>query len=209
MRHCELRSRSQQSPARTPREALDHVEDTKATSLGQLIGYKVNRPALVDIIRSKHRYPRQRDLLALLGAQLKSFLAIDLVGSLGVLDLAFDHEHVQLGRATVLWILLGQALQSGPQASIGTALQRPSGGRPGKHGESAGATLTEATALQLVNGLALLRGRYPFHSTSSFKATLSSLASPRIRLSLLFSASSSRRRFVSDTYMPPDLVFRR
>jgi hypothetical protein len=59
------------------------------------------------------------------------------------------------------------------------------------------------------HGPTSLHGRHHFPSTNSLSAALSSSASPNRRLSLAFSASSSRSRLASETYMPPNFDFQR
>ena len=61
----------------------------------------------------------------------------------------------------------------------------------------------------MLGSLTACRGRYHFFAKSSFNAALSSMASARSRLSLAFSASSSRSRLASFTSMFPNFAFQR
>ena len=60
---------------------------------------------------------------------------------------------------------------------------------------------------EVFDGLAPLRGRHHFPSTSSLSAALSSSASARRRFSFAFSCSSARSRLASETSRPPYFDF--
>jgi len=61
--------------------------------------------------------------------------------------------------------------------------------------------------LQIGRSLPMRGGRHHFFPSRSFSATLSSIASASIRLSLAFSSNSASRRRASDTSRPPYLAF--
>src|SRR6202042_3538783 len=61
--------------------------------------------------------------------------------------------------------------------------------------------------LQISRSLPMRGGRHHFFPRRSFSATLSSIASASIRLSLAFSSSSAFNRRASDTSSPPNLAF--
>ncbi len=60
---------------------------------------------------------------------------------------------------------------------------------------------------KVCDSFSLGSGRYHFFPNRSFKATLSSMASASMRLSLVFSSSHAFRRLASDTSMPPNFAF--
>src|SRR5690606_26690194 len=61
--------------------------------------------------------------------------------------------------------------------------------------------------LQVGDGLAHRSGPYHFFESRSFSAALSSMASASRRFSFPFSSSRARRRWASDTLIPPNLAF--
>src|ERR1700722_6767290 len=104
--------------------------------------------------------------------------------------------------------LLGQGLQAFAQRSV----IRP----PGviTHAGSVGADHPARPPLahlvgrlQISRSLPMRGGRHHFFPRRSFSATLSSIASASIRLSLAFSSSSAFNRRASDTSSPPNLAF--
>lgn len=58
----------------------------------------------------------------------------------------------------------------------------------------------------VVHSLAFVVGRQKFFEAISLSAAMSSIDSARSRFSLLFSASSVRSRWASDTVIPPNLA---
>lgn len=94
-------------------EVVHHLQRAEASAVGQLIGYRIHRPVLVENNSDEHRHARAHDLLALFGTHMKPFLAINPVSPLAVDDMAFENEHVMQGPAALFGVLLGHTLQVG------------------------------------------------------------------------------------------------
>jgi len=90
--------------------------------------------------------------------------------------LAFRPEHRVQRRAPISGVLFGQRVQARPQGRVIPPLEGAPGGRPAEASEPTSPVFADAATFEVFDGLAPLRGRHHFPSTSSLSAALSSSA---------------------------------
>src|SRR6185295_7808235 len=184
-------------------------EHPQLPAVDQAIGHVVHRPALV---RSRRRGQRQAlgdpDALALSLAHHEPLFPIQAVRPLVIHRPALptkQHLDAPIAVAALLRGELGNAasqLQRG-RAPAPIAVQRTRN----PHQPASARHAQRALGGENAHRLALSLRAYHFRPTRSFSAEMSSAWSATMRLSLAFSASSSRSRRSSATVMPAYLAF--
>src|SRR5262245_4414225 len=192
-----------------PRAVIDDGEDAEAPSVGELVRYEVERPALVGTQRHQHRRPGpDRSLAPATTANGELLLPIEPEQLLVVHDETFAPQHHEKTPVTEPAALLRNRLHPlSNLAIVGTA-----GFVANCHAATAdGFTRPPFThpegILQASDSFPLGRGRHHFFPTRSFSAALSSMASASSRFSRVFSSSNVFRRRASQTSIPPKRAF--
>src|SRR5919107_2130984 len=189
-------------------DIVEDVQDPEAPAAGHLVVDEVDRPASVRACGPDERRSRADGPLATAPTlDHESLLAVEALGFLAVEDQPLPAQQdmqAPVAEATPFGGKLSDSAAQGRIVRSPAAIPDHASVHTRKGTRPPLAQLVASA--QMSDGLSPGGGRHHFLASRSFSATLSSMASARSFLSLVFSSSSAFSRRASETSSPPNLL---
>src|SRR5260370_25090600 len=190
-------------------EVVDDAQDAEAAAVAQGVGDEVERPALDDSDRQRHRCSRTYcPLSPSTPAHHQPLFPVQSIQLLVVQRIAFARQHPAQAPIPEAPPLRGQLPQSLPQCRVVRSSAPVTQSRTIQPHHLARVPLTQPVTLHYPNHCYSPRRRLqPFFPSRSLSAALSNNEPANSRFRRLFSSSSAFSRLASETSSPPYFDF--